>query len=148
MCSVTQSCPTLCDPTDYSPPGSSVHGDSLGKNTGVGCHALHQGIFPPQGLNPGLPHHRFPGLLDCRNPGLLDCRQILYPLSDHFSSVQSLSHVQLFVTPQTIARQAPLSTGILQARILEWVVMPFSRGSSQPRDQTQVSRLAGIFFSL
>ena len=56
---------------------------------------------------------------------------------------QSLSRVQLFVTPQTIARQAPLSTGILQARILEWVVMPFSRGSSQPRDQTQVSHLLG-----
>ena len=58
---VAQSCPTLCDPMDYSPPGSSVH-------------------------------------------------------------------------------------GILQARILEWVAMPFSRGSSQPRDRTQVSRTAGGFF--
>ena len=35
-----QSCLTLCDPTDCSPPGSSVHGDSLGKNTGEDCHAL------------------------------------------------------------------------------------------------------------
>ena len=35
--------------------------------------------------------------------------------------------------------------GILQARILEWVAFPFSRGSSQPRDQTQVSRIAGFF---
>ena len=43
---------------DCSLPGSSVHGDSLGKNTGVGCHALLQGIFPTQGLNPGLLHHR------------------------------------------------------------------------------------------
>ena len=43
---VTQSCPTLCDPLDCSPPGSSVHGDSPGKNTGVGCHTLFQGIFP------------------------------------------------------------------------------------------------------
>ena len=42
---------TLCDPTDYSPPGYSVHGDSPGKNTGVGCHALLQGIFLIQGLN-------------------------------------------------------------------------------------------------
>ena len=33
--------------------------------------------------------------------------------------------------------------GILQARILEWVAFPFFRGSSQPRDQTQVSRIAG-----
>ena len=58
---VAQSCPTLCDPMDYSPPGSSVH-------------------------------------------------------------------------------------GILQARILEWVAVPFSRGSSQPRDQTQVSFITGGFF--
>ena len=37
--------------------------------------------------------------------------------------------------------------GILQAIILEWVAVPFSRGSSQPRDQTQVSRIAGRFFT-
>ena len=60
---VTQSCPTLCDPMDYSPPGSSVH-------------------------------------------------------------------------------------GILQARILEWVTITFSRGSSQPRDQTWVSCIAGRFFTI
>ena len=41
-----QLCLTLCDPMDCSPPGSSVHGDSPGKNTGVGWHALLQGIFP------------------------------------------------------------------------------------------------------
>ena len=38
--------------------------------------------------------------------------------------------------------------GILQTRILEWVVMPFSRGSSQPRDRTQVSRIVGGFFTV
>ena len=37
--------------------------------------------------------------------------------------------------------------GILQARILEWVAFPFSRGSSQPRDQTQVSHIAGGFLN-
>ena len=67
-----QPCPTLCDPMDCSPPGSSVHRDSPGKNTGVGCHALLQGIFPTQGSNPGL----------------LRCRQILYHLSHQGSSVQ------------------------------------------------------------
>ena len=41
-----QSYPTLCDPMDCSPPGSSVPWDSPGKNTGVGCHFLLQGIFP------------------------------------------------------------------------------------------------------
>ena len=64
-CLVTQSCPVLCNSMDYSPPGSIAHGDSPGKNTGVGCHALLQGIFPTQGLNPALPY----------------CRRILYQLS-------------------------------------------------------------------
>ena len=45
--------------------------------------------------------------------------------------------------PHGLARQAPLSVGILQARILEWVAYPFSRGSSQPRDQNGVSCIAG-----
>ena len=37
--------------------------------------------------------------------------------------------------------------GILQARILEWVAFPLSRGSSQPRDQPQVSRIVGVLFT-
>ena len=45
------SCVWLCDPVDYSPSDSSVHGDSPGKNTGVGWHAFLQGIFLTQGLN-------------------------------------------------------------------------------------------------
>ena len=64
-CLVAQSCLTLCNSTNCSPPGSTVHGDSPGKNTGVGCHAFHQGIFLTQGSNPRLPY----------------CRWILYPLS-------------------------------------------------------------------
>ena len=48
-----KSCLTLCDPMDCSLAGSSVHGDSPGKNTGVGCHALLE-IFPTQGSNPRL----------------------------------------------------------------------------------------------
>ena len=61
--------------------------------------------------------------------------------------VLRLSRVQLFATPWTVAHQAPLSLGILQARILEWVAMPSSRGSSQPRDGIQVSCIAGRFFT-
>ena len=49
------------------------------------------------------------------------------------------------MTPWTAARQAPLSMGILQARILEWVAMPSSRGSSQPRDQSQVSPALQVY---
>ena len=63
--------------------------------------------------------------------------------------LSGFSHVQLCVTLWTIALQAPLSTGILQARILEWVSMPSSRGSSQPRDGTHVKfpALAGGLFT-
>ena len=64
LCFVTQSCLTLCNPKTCSLPGSSVHGDSPGQNTGVGSLSLLQGILPTQGSNPGLPH----------------CRQILYYL--------------------------------------------------------------------
>ena len=56
--------------------------------------------------------------------------------------VGTLSHfgcVWLFVTPWTLAHQAPLSMQILQARILGWFSMPSSRGSSQPRDWTFIS---------
>ena len=57
--------PTLCNPINYGLQGSSVHGDSPGKNTEVGYHALLQEIFPNQ----------------CSNPDLSHCRQILYCLS-------------------------------------------------------------------
>ena len=70
----------MSDPMVCSPPGSSVHGDSPGKNTGVGCHVLLQGIFPTQGLNPDLLH----------------CRWILYHLS-HQGSPDS----HLFMPSQT-----------------------------------------------
>ena len=52
---LSQSCPTLCNPMDNSLSGSSVHGDCPGKNTGVGCHARLQEIFPTRELTPGLP---------------------------------------------------------------------------------------------
>ena len=56
---------------------------------------------------------------------------------------ESLSRVQLFATPWAVARQAPLSMGILQARILEWMAMP-----SSGIFPTQVSRLSGRFFTV
>ena len=61
------------------------------------------------------------------------CPSVSTCLLTHFSPVQ------LFVTLWIAACQAPLSMGILQARMLEWVAMPSSRGSSWPKDQTFVS---------
>ena len=55
LCCVAQCYTTLCNPMNC---GSSVHGNSPGKNTGVGCPALLQGIFPTQGSIPNIPHCR------------------------------------------------------------------------------------------
>ena len=65
VCLVAQSCPTLCDPMDCSPPHSSVHGILQAGILEWVVMPSPQGIFPTQGSNPGLPH----------------CRQILYHLS-------------------------------------------------------------------
>ena len=62
--------------------------------------------------------------------------------------VKLLSCVQLFCNPMDCSPPVSSVCGILQARILEWVVIPFSRGSSQPRDRTQVSWIAGGFFTI
>ena len=74
LCLVAQSCPTLCDPMDCGPSGSSTPRDSPSKNTGVGCRALLQWIFPTQGWNPDVPH----------------CRRILYSLSHQGSPKKTL----------------------------------------------------------
>ena len=83
-------------------------------------------------------------------------RQILYStyrwnLKNMKVKVKSLSHVRLFATPWTVAYQALRSLsvhGIFQARVLEWVAISFSMGSSQPRDQTWVSHTAGRCFTV
>ena len=105
-------------PMNCSPPGSSVHGDSLGKNTWVGCHALLQGIFPIQGSNlglppalqaeslpfesPGKPKHTGMGSLSLLqgifptqelNQGLPHCRPILYQLSYQESPVNTIKYL-------------------------------------------------------
>ena len=53
----------------------------------------------------------------------------------------------LSVMSNSLRSHTSLSMGFLQARILEWIAMPSSRGPSQPRDRTQVSHFAGEFFT-
>ena len=62
--------------------------------------------------------------------------------------VKSLSRVRLFATPWTVAHQASPSMGFSRQEQLEWATISFSRGSSQPRDQTWVSRIGGRRFNL
>ena len=157
---------------DPSLPGSSVHGESPGKNTEVSCCALLQRIFPTQGLNPGLP---------C-------CRQILYQLgyegntiiyvseSERCSvlsysfrphrlyspwnspgqntGVDSCSFLQGIFPTQGSNPGLPHCRQILyqlshqgSPEILEWVAYPFSRGSSRPRNRTGISCIAGRSFT-
>ena len=61
--------------------------------------------------------------------------------------VKSFSRVRLFVTLWAVAYQASQSMGF-SGKILEWVAISFSRGSSQPRDRTRVSRIGGRCFNL
>ena len=129
MCLVTRSCLTLCDPMYCSLPGSSVHGDSPCNNIGMGCHALLQGIFPTQGSNPGLLHCRW-------------FSWILYQLSHQESPTEVAQSCPTLCSPMGYTVH-----GILQARILEGRAFLFSRGSSQPRDWTQVSHIAFEFFT-
>ena len=84
---VTQSCPTLCDPMDCSPPGSSVHGiNSPGNNSGVDFHFLLQRIFPTS----GHPH----------------CRKLLYHLSHQEKVVKTRGWLLLLLSQESIPMTA------------------------------------------
>ena len=103
LCLVAQSCHTVCGLMDCSLPGSSIHADSSGKNTGVGCHALLQGNLPDPRIEPGSPALQADSLLSepPGKPELMDC-------SVPGSSIH----------------------GVFQARVLEWGAIAFSRNLS------------------
>ena len=82
-----------------------------------------------------------------KNTLLISVSQLWYLCLVSFKYGLSCSVMSDSVTTWTVACQAPLSMGILQARILEWVAMLSSRGFSQLRDRTQVSLIAGGFFT-
>ena len=108
LCLFAQSCWTLCDPTDCSPPGSSVHGDSPGQNIQVGCRALLQGIFPTQGWNPGLPR----------------CRWILYHLI-HKGSAHACVHVsvclkRVWTFPMSVIQERGISQDEISPVSIIW----------------------------
>ena len=125
LCLCAQSCPIFCDSLDCSPPGSSVHGDSSGKNPGVGCHFLLQEIFPTQGLNPCLLH----------------CRQILYLLSHrevHLKNVNNYARFTYNREPlktshmymQTLCKLVSQRTNVISAEAISFIQSPVlpSRG--------------------
>ena len=109
---------SLC-PMDCSPLGSSVHGDSLGKNTEVCCHALLQGIFPTQGSHPGLPH----------------CRWILYHLSHQGSLTPhntAIIFLISFLIRGKLLHNVVLVSAILQCELAIIIHIPPSSEASLP----------------
>ena len=102
LCLVAQLYLTPCNPMDCSLRGSSVHGDSPSKNTGGGCHAFLQGLFPTQESNPGLPY----------------CRQILYYLSHQQRSPRILEWGSLSCFQGTFPTQES-NQGLLLCR---WIL--------------------------
>ena len=169
--SVTQSCLTLCDPMDYVDHGilqarilewvafpfpgdlpnpgikprspvlqvdsSPAEPPGKPKNTGVGSLSLLQGNF----------------LTQESNQDILYCRQILHQLSYRealydvsaaaAAAAKSLQSCSTLCDPMDCSPPGSSTHGLFQARILEWVAISFSRGSSQPRDQTWVSCTSG-----
>ena len=80
-CLVAKSCATLCDPMDYSLPGSSVHGIFQARILQMGFHLILQGIFPTQGSNSHLLHWQADSLLlSHQESPLLRCRNTLHIL--------------------------------------------------------------------
>ena len=143
--------------------------NSPGQNTGAGSLSLLQGIFPTQGSNPGLPHCRWIlyQLSHKGSPRILEW--IACPLSSRSSWPRNGTRVSCLasrfftnwairealksesesrsIVSNSLQPNELHSPGFLQARILEWVAFPFSTGSCQPIDQTQVSLIAGKFFT-
>ena len=101
-----------CDPMNRGSARLLCPWDSPGKNIGVGCHFLLQGIFPTQELNPGRLHYR-------QIP-----HQLSYEKERKKKKVKSLSCVQLFETLWTVAYQAPPSMEF--SRREYWSGLPIS----------------------
>ena len=103
-----QLCLILCDCLYCSPPGSSVHRDSPGKNTGVGCHALLQGMFP-QGSNPS---HMSPALADGLFTTSVTCLQ--------FSSAAQCDPIYCSPPGSSVHRDSPgKNTGVCHQALLQ-----------------------------
>ena len=139
--------------------------DSPGKNIGVGCHFLLQGIFPTQGSNPigrRIPEENTTTKNIRRQTVLkkglwlksLPKRNTLFRLlcdsKINKNSVKALiaQPYPAFCDPMDCRLPGFIVHGILLVRILEWVAIPFSRGSSQSRDRTWVSSTEGTFFTV
>ena len=128
ICMNVKSCPTLCDPKDYSPPGYSV------------CGILHARILKwvtiPFTRGPSQPR-------DQTQSPAVQSDSLLSEPPETFKVKGKVAQTCL-----TLCNPMDYTVhGILQARIPEWVAFPFTRGFSQPRNRARVSCVAGGFFT-
>ena len=145
MYSVVQSFLTLCNPIDCSLPGSFVHGISQARVPEWVAISFCK-KDPCKTFKHFLLHLEiFFGiiyLISLKIPHLVVTRNLLW----HGQKIES--EVKITQSCPTLCHPMDyIVHGILQARILEWVAVPFSRGSSQLRNQTQVSHTTGRFFT-
>ena len=129
---VTESCPILCDSMDCSPPGSSVHG-----------------ILQPR-IREWVAISFSRGSFQLRVWTWVSCIAGRFFIVWATREAHRLYNLKVKVNQSCPTLCDPTDCtvhGILQARVLEWVAFPFSRGSSQPRDWTQVCHIAGGFFT-
>ena len=143
-----QSCPTLCEPIDGSPPGSLHPWDSPSKNTGVGCHFLLQcmKVKSEREVTQSCQILRDP--MDCSLPGssvhgVFQARVLEWgAIALVAQSCPTLCDLMDYSLPGSSVH------GVFQARVLEWFAISFSRGSSHPRDRSQVLRSVGRCFTV
>ena len=133
---VSKSCLTLCNPVHCSSAGSPVHEILQARIPEWGCHALLRRIFPTQGSNLSLLHYRWVLYHWAAREAPLSSYKDINPIMKVWpQSIQLLSHVQLFATPWTTARQASLSItnswSLLRLTSIE-LVMPSNHHLNQP----------------
>ena len=135
VCSVTQLCLALWDPVDCSPPGSSVHGILQARVLERVAISFSRGASQ-------LRDETHVSCVSCTGRWIFYHCVIWKALTLHTMTVTITQSCPTLCNPMAYTVH-----GILQARILDWVAYPFSRGASQPRNQTQVSQISGRFFT-
>ena len=143
LCLVAQSHLTLCNAMDCGPPGSSAQGFSRQEYWSVLPFPAPGNLPDPEikPKSPVLQEDSLPSETLGKPWSVIRTQQIMCVCAKPLQG-------STFCDPMDCSLPSSSAHGILQARILEWVAMTSSRGSSQPRDRTQVSRIAGRFFTI